>query len=514
MPPKQSPKPQAKRSKKARARNKKERERLKMSPSKGPVMLRSNKYGTAHYERGMKQPTALLRSTGRVRNELELCIALPGKGTACRLPTEGMTDTAIVGLSDQFVVNSPATPFGTFNAGDLLVALYGQIGRFLAVYSTNAASTVYSLYFLQNTPLVPGTSWSFPLAIVAVGVTALNEPWPFAGARFVSGTQVHGNILAAGQTANQAFIFMNTGDSLTISSLIGTITGNQYFNVYFYNGASEPNTPVASLVITLTAGSGSASYAATLTGYYSFSMVEVNATGGTSLTCVMTANLTVASGTCWHHYMITDVDATANGDTTLALSSRVNGASVLCTNTSAWNNRQGTVLAARLKGKEFYNMVPADLQVNYKYSGDAAKGVYTFKAFSEEAAHFENSVSGENSNLISFNLAYEDYVHFMQISCPGYASNPNSYTVTYSAVIEFQTANQRYHTKPSSHKMQDLADARAHINLVPYWFYENPSHMASLYNFIKRGAQKAYNHVSNNSDTYTAIARLLATLAL
>lgn len=185
-----------------------------------------------------------------------------------------------------------------------------------------------------------------------------------------------------------------------------------------------------------------------------------------------------------------ELDAIANGDSQLGEDTRVVASSMLMTNTSALLARQGTVLAARLRGIDAFDVTPAALaKSDEKYAGDAAKGVYTFLEFSNEREKFRSCVIAETS--MSYSLDIDDYCHFIQITCPQVATASNTFTVSFDNILEFKTDSARYSKSVANLSYGDLILARRCINSNPEWFFENPQHMAALYNWILSHASAA-----------------------
>jgi len=453
------------------------------------------------------------------KKKLELAIALPNRANTCRLPTADMTSTALICVSDQFTVNSPTvtTTYNTFGQGDLLFALHGQIGRFLMLWCNVAAASTYTLYFTDPAAaLIPSNRWQLFLNFSLAGTLVLNTPWTCVGGSWATGNTTHGRTVAIGQHNGNSYYFCNPGDTLSIScNSFGTLSGTFTLSVFRFMGPNDADQALGRVIIVLTAGSGSATYniGTTIgTGYFRLEAdgLEITAGAASGVFGLMALTMNVPAANQWRQLMVADVDSASGGDPIIAQESRVDAASLLITNTTSYNTRQGTVLAARLKGKNFTDVTPFDLQVAEKYSDAAEKGCYTFKAFTENCEKFEDGLS--LNPYVAFNLGYEDYLHFIQVSCPQFATAANSYTVTYTAAIEFITTLQRYESRTARGTIQDLASARATINDVPEWFYENPMHMSDIYNFVKGAAKSAYGHYTRNKTAYDTLAGALTRL--
>jgi hypothetical protein len=219
-------------------------------------------------------------------------------------------------------------------------------------------------------------------------------------------------------------------------------------------------------------------------GYYSLEVESLTIMSGSNATNIGTNFLMVTGNSAgWQHIHLGDLDTTNSGDISLAEDARSVASSLLATNTSSVLARQGTVLAARLRGVDALDVTPTVLARSAeKYTGDAAKGVYTFLEFSTAREQFTSHV--QTDNFLSYNLDVDDYYHYMHITCPGWSSTPNTYTISFDSILEFKTDSSRYSKAVSQLDYTDLIAARRIVNANPDWFFENPQHMAALYNWI------------------------------
>lgn len=435
---------------------------------------------------------------------LAQAMALPGETSGIRLPTSDMPRSSALMLRDQYTVTTSVYNAAGWGSGDLLVSFYGQPGRLAMLWTDRpSVSSIYDLQFPLNS-VYSAMNWLMVPGGIS-GTVEPNELWPLNYAVINSGPGVHGKTMSVGKSKNGAFIFMDRLDTIsvpTISSWTTNATGNLRFTVLRYVGPNDAPTTEKVQTITLN-GSGQFPAgpiftlgAGALPGYFALEFTGIYvASGAISSDIVLPMQYTSASQASaaggWIQRSCTDLDSGASGDPAIASDVRVNAASLLLTNTTAAITRQGTVLAARFRTGTFATITPTLLsRCGEKYTGDAAHGVYTFKEFTNYAEQFRdcNAVAGT-----CFDLDYDDYFHFVQITCPGSSTSANTYTMSLDTSLEFKTDIARYVKGVSPYAYSDLIRARHLINSNPNWFYENPTHMRNIYNFIRRGARGAYD---------------------
>jgi len=463
---------------------------------------------------------------------LARAIALPGEYGELRLPTSSIPRTSSVSLKDQVTVNCVdcTSTIPQWSAGSLCAAFFGQPGR-LGYISTILNSAVYDMIFSDGQTST--TTWNAVPAQLNSNVTtySIDAEWPVVAGKLLSGYGTYGTTMSVGMSTSGNYIFMNAGDFLSVlaTSFTSSFVGNVTFHIHRYQDAGDPSVAYAYKTIALVNGQipNATVFTATVAGYYKIKLAEFEiSSGGMSSTSNKLAfRLTVPSGVGWRPITMGDLDIAANGDPNLGQSVRASATSLLMTNTTSALNRQGTVLAARLRGEPFYELTPAQLSSKAeKYTGDAAKGCYTFKEFTQYAEQFRSATGTGQYLMYSYDLDFDDYYHFIQITCPGVATSPNTYTVSFDTILEFQTDVARYSKGVSKYRFDDLVEARRILNENPHWFYENPTHMQSLYNFIKSGAQRIGRGVQAiapyaataasaidpvHAPAYAALARLL-----
>lgn len=429
------------------------------------------------------------------RNMLAEFLALPGETQGVRLPTTDAPRTSVMVAKDQYTITvANVTPPPSWNNGDLVVAFHGQPGRLACIY-TSLSTGNYQLAF--NTGTSVNSTW-----ILFQAVSGSYSPvmtWPLCGTTTQYFATTHGVTMAMGYSGsdNNQFVWMNSNDTITIfpaSAWTSTAVGNVVFTIFAWGGRDTPTYEVGQTTITLASGNvpgASTVFTAIVPGYYQVVFDGIYITSGsvTSGSNGISLNLNCNATTGWKQISMNDLDPRIGGDISIGQACRVNAASMLMTNTTSVLNRQGTVLAARLKSEQFYQVTPAVLaRAAEKYTGDAAQGVYTFKEFSSANENFVTATTPNPSAL--FDLDSDDYFHFIQITCPSVATSANTFTVSFDTCVEFKCDNARYSKAVSNISYEQLIAARRLINSTPEWFYENPEHMRAIYNFIRSGVQK------------------------
>lgn len=421
----------------------------------------------------------------------DLCLAIadPGSMRGFRLPTVNMPRTAVFTSDDNFTLSSPATAAPGFDPGTICVAFFGQMGRTFSAWQA-IGTGAYDCFFSAGASTWPCHQQT--------GAGFNSHFWPLIACR-QSLTGPHGTTMAIGVSQGIPYVFLNVGDKINVSAgTWGTGTGNAYFSIFKFEAAVRPS-PAGVAAVVITAGSLPATtlFTATVAGYYALKFDAATLTAGAyaasnSVQPKVQCNATFG----WEQHAMMDIDegAALGGDATLAELSRVNAASLLLTNTSAALNKQGTVIAGRIRTSNYLDVTPDELaRTVAKYSDDAAKGVYTFRENTESMeklrpSTYQNTLAGGQAGIF-FDLDEVDYVHYISITCPGYATQPNNYTVLNHQTIEFDSDTSRYdpNTAGKAYTTPMLIEARRLINSRPEWFFENPLHLRDIYSFIRRG---------------------------
>jgi hypothetical protein len=429
---------------------------------------------------------------------LALAISIPCEYPNLRLPTEDAPRTSIITLKDQLTITGPATAtVPNWNQGDLLFAVYGHPSRLAMVGAAISSAASYVCYFPQPNG-TPYTAWTVTPTYEAVVATVqpIDElPWPLLAAAHFSGSTPHGATMPAGVSHGVSYLLCNPGDTLQIQSPGSPWTGVLVFTLRRWVGTGSPPVDVVEVVLpiaitatTITVVPVTAS-ALTTAGHYSLTCTGLQFNSGiAAVTSVNVYLTTPSSGPYWSIVHMGDLDP-SGGDPLLGADTRMNGFSFLATNTTSFLNRQGTVLAARVKNTDFPLVTPTNLaRISEKYTDGADKGVYTYLEFSSDREKFTD-VSPMGYPQYPLDIA--DYYHFIQITCPG-TTTPNTYTCSFDSTIEFKTDSARYVKSVSPYSFTALVEARRLCNETPDWFYENPLHWRDIVTRITSGARMAY----------------------
>ena len=466
---------------------------------------------------------------------LARCIALPDE-LCMQFPTDGAESTDVRKLkvlsSLASGLTSPGKATAAFPQYSNLVAFFGEPGRFIC-YWRDQLTTTYNAQFevtLNDGSLSTSTTWvalnDSAYAFAALKDTSLNAsfdaPVPIVGLYNTSGG-FHGPWLPAAVTAlsETNFIFLNTGDTLAISVLCGynggiPVAGEIEFSLTMFQLPGRPSGPPPTtsllgsngiITVPMPSASGNTStttYSCVAPGYYGLFLAGASMqslTAGAwvnrfSVSVAVTAGL--AAG--WSNYCLPELITPSLagvggvGIPQLGYEARVNAASILISNTTPELTRGGTVTAVRFdKSAMFYNRNYAEFGAvsNDLYNGLAKDGVYTFKESTHESGIFRRHCSVLGPLI---NLDYGDKYAMILIIPPG-ASQPQTFATTMVTCHEFRVASQLLATrKPCRLSMESLHQARVRINGVNQWFFENPLHLATIYNWIKKGARSLVNH--------------------
>jgi len=409
-------------------------------------------------------------------------MGLPGSTSALRFPTVDAPRTSVCNIKQVLTLSSPTgTPAPSWNTGDLVVAFFGQPGR-LFTYWGNYVPGGQIFQFASVTGVA--------IEVWTVGSEA-GSYWPVTGLVAATSTPT-GSCKNIGVANGVGYIFMNVGDTVAVltgivddPTAVGVVTVDTY---RFSDGNSEP-VYVSSYPVPFSSGTTAPSSVISTpgeAGYYAFYISSITTSNPTALIQFTSVVLETGNPVGWIHVTSSDIDPRTGGDEQLVRDFRVNAASLLMSNTTASINKQGSVVAARVRTvSDFANLAPETLgRCAEKYNGVAEHGVYTFKEFSDYQQNFRSATA---SGYPVFHLDTDDYYHFIQISCPNVSTMSNMYTVSVDMMLEFKSDSSRYAKGVCNMGYTDLIAARALINSNPEWFYENPLHAADIYRFIRSG---------------------------
>lgn len=204
-------------------------------------------------------------------------------------------------------------------------------------------------------------------------------------------------------------------------------------------------------------------------------------------------------------------DVKQGGDPELAKEVRTNAVSLLLTNTSPALSMGGVFRTARLRGTPFYQVTNAKMAATAGYrTMPQAKGLYTFLLPEDQRLRLTPALTPASdygfyagSTLYRLPPLFEDHYHTIVIppimsaittasttSDSGAPEYPAQFRLTVDEVFEFVTTNRRYHPRTATDAIQSLLDARAHFKATEDWFYENPSHVARIYSWLRGMAER------------------------
>lgn len=430
-------------------------------------------------------------------------LTTPHDAPLIRMPTVDMPRTAVIRLRDQLsVTGSTATGYGpTWGAGDMVYILYGQPGRMLEYGPITPPSV--GAYRINFQPTVLGSAavdnWTLENVNLS-GSLPHADMWPIASTTFESGTNYVGSKQRPiGKDQGINFVYLGNKEGLFITDATGTstLTGSANFEVIRFQ--EDGVSPVAVIrQCPLVGGLPTKPFGLVYgdgveAGYYAVRYLGITAASGSSTTPItikMQIQLTVAGNPLFIQRYAPELDS----DPTIGTLCRRTAASLLVTNTTSLNSRQGTVTAARLTGAT-YNTVTVGRMTTAteKYVGDAANGAYTYMSFSSTDEEFAEAVNRDYGGIF-YSLTPPDYSHVVWTTNPSVATAANSYAVSVDCVLEFMTDSQRYNMDVPHFAHGELIEARRIANATPF-FYENPLHMADITKFVR----SAWNAVRRNA---------------
>jgi len=464
----------------------------------------------SHIGRVLKSYSNITQPKTQCTQELALAIALPDEYPSIRLPTVDYPRSSIATLSDQYSWTVPPvspTSLG-FLSGSFIAALYGQPARSMMVWqslSTGAYDCSFDGPNSSRWCIAPGDPF----------LRSNGDYWPLVTAAFRSGTSPpHGRTMALGVSRGHNFVFLNNSDRINIEASggpFGTLTGALNFSVWKWCGKEQSPTQATWASITVTAGTIVPTSIYTLSGnsgYFAVQFDSVQITSGDAGTGNHELRVDVQCSANEGFALLhsPDVDPLSEGDVNMLTETRLNSSSLLMTNTTSVLNKQGTVIAARLR-KVDVTQATFDMltKAAEKYTGAAEKGVYTFKEFTEEASQFKSAyirnLQGTVTGL-AFDLDVDDYYHLIYIS----ANTANQFNVRHTGTYEYKTEVARYAKDVSPYAYTDLILARRLISSNPEWFYENPLHMADVYRFVRRAVKFAGKYAGTAASVIQALA--------
>lgn len=202
-----------------------------------------------------------------------------------------------------------------------------------------------------------------------------------------------------------------------------------------------------------------------------------------------------------------------DGDPTIGRNVRTSGVSLLITNITPASVQGGNFITARMKNAPFWDMTVASMSQSAGYSATMleANGLYTFLLPEAGRLEFFDTVPYLKSTVFSTRFMIKplikDFYHMVIVPptlspySAGVADNDirvvtfsEAFQITVDEVFEFETTSRRYKTFPSPDPPGLLHAACVHFKGPKDWFYENPSHAAAIYAWLKafKGKVKQY----------------------
>lgn len=488
-----------------RVKRNKRKSRKKLSQGVGPRMPGS-------YARVLTQRNST--------NALALAISNPAENDAVRFPTSDMARTSVAAFKYQHELTTAdsgafVTPLQGFPNNSAIVALFGQPALTHSIFGAMSLESTSSRRFRYNDGGLIKTSWA-PVdqlsgTVLGVGNHTLNDRADFAYMVNAAGVVPVGgdDYVPIGEIDGQSYVFFNKGDTMVALPALplgGLFNGSVDIIVYEHVASTGEEVSVKEIPVPIAAGvlAPTILFTAIRSGFYGFYAAGLVVDAPCTYLEINLELQRSSTAFGWTHKPCFDLYSVANGDPEIGKQVRCNATSILVTNTTAPISRAGTVLAGRLMGQDIYNLSYSALQrCAEKYSGQAATGMYTFMEFTKPREEFMRACEGSSLALPRVQLGRSDFVHFAVLTAP--TGVTNTYTVTLATHVEFKTDVSRYLKGVSCYGFSELLHARALINSNPEWFYENPTHMAKIYQFLQRGLKSMQQHAGPISGLASSI---------
>lgn len=445
-----------------------------------------------------------------VANPLALALSNPADHSAIRFPTSDMARTSTAAFKYQHSITTNVMTGNTaitgFPADSVLVAVVGQPALTHSVYGAIPATpNALRFKYLENGVLVDTMLCG---NFVATGNNSVDLRPEYAYAT-AGGIGPRGDdYLPIGEADGYSYFFANRGDLVVVIPAPDNDLNNGIIKceIYRHNPNLDGENYAASFTATYVGGTFTnfLGYLVPQAGFYRVATLEVSNTGGMTARASLIIELQRPPTTGWVHYPCYDLYAGAQGDPEIGRNVRCNATSLLVSNTTAPLTRSGTILAGRVMGQDWLNASYSALEkCAEKYTGPAAHGAYTFMEFTRPREEFISVCEGAASAMPRYMLGRKDFVHLISVSSA--PASPNTYTATLATHVEFKTDVARYAKGVSGYGFAELLAARALINSNPEWFYENPTHMEKIYQFLRSGFRAAQKHAGPISGLASSI---------
>lgn len=437
---------------------------------------------------------------------MRLCqqMAMPCVRPTVRMPTMNMTSTAVASFryTDSMEVSNDVSVDG-FAPGGMVFIAYGQPAlTYMNGPVKVGATTTYVLRYGVDDALTytPDISAGGPVSSSAN--YDFDSYLPITSLVHQYGEEHKGVVQSVGRANGVNYFFISKGEKIALRTAVSVGAG-YHCDVEFYNGPSTTNSIAGELTWDTTTAVGAVLFEAARSGHYTVKIKRVfvggTSSGGTGTSQPIGLSLVAEAGKgVWDLHRVSDACG-PTGDKFIGQKVRRTGFSLLVTNTTNALQKQGNVVAGRMQHETVNNVTETALSmVADRYTGQAAKGCYTYMDFTQEAEVFEDCVDGANGQSFVYNLLRTDLIHVMSfagLSKSGTDAVP-SLLATCDISLEFITDSQRYDRATPAFSANALAEARR-INNSTSYFYENPLHPQDIMRYLT-SAWKGFRSQSNN----------------
>lgn len=362
----------------------------------------------------------------------------------------------------------------------------------------NDVNTNNTTSFPAQAPVATFTSG----AVTAITLTSTG--WSPHGPKLYTGTR------AQLQGAGSSYVFLNAGDVFMIGLVFSSTTPDAGLNTQLnrYVGPSVPDATVAGYVESAgyqvnysTSGPGSLAppsgcvvylgWTVTHSAYYSLAIGDTS-TGSSTFQGLYT--WVYGAGDCLAHYSIPSFATSASQFVT----SRVNAASLLVTNTASALNRSGEIVGAYYKdgGSNWHDKLTLNAIASASTLPviDTAvlpfeTGMYTYMKPTADMSFKHPVAIDTNGSLLQVNFFLDSSapytIIYMKVAAtisgsPSTSAAPGlEYLFHYDAAVEFQTESQVFETHYATGLSEDYVRACDIMKTAPV-FMENPLHLAGV----------------------------------
>lgn len=355
---------------------------------------------------------------------------------------------------------------------------------------------------------------NFPTMVLAVD----SEYIPIIGSRHESGYKRYPDFVPAGWNLDQSqrVMWIDGGEAQGKETIVQIRVGTgQYAVEVTAHGYTHEHAPSIFGTYSFPADSvTTVNYIINRSGYYSFSLKQVNATSAVSIT--IQGFWVVTKVTQWmsHYCFDSFVDSLNVID-----KARVLGDALLCCNTTAEMFKSGVVYSRQPQDVGCWTSIETDISAftnvnaREKYEGPLSKGLYA-TTMPQGQAPFEFR---EASNTAKYSAALPGFyplqlygytVTLLEPSAINDAAPRATFALHHMRSVEFTTDSQMFVVRQPSIPRTDW-NAMLDILSKTTQFYENPLHLAD----IRRALQRFGSWAWHNKSEIIQIAQLVATIA-